>query len=99
MDIIRIQNTPLTIHDLAEMLGISVRILQAGFRKHAGSPPPHLSRLARLEGAHRDLASGVTPTIADAARKWGFSNAGRFAGEYFKVVGEFPSDTIRRCRG
>lgn len=96
VDIIRTQERPLSIHDLAEQLGISVRLLQAGFRKHVGTPPHQLLRRARLEGAHRDLESGATPTITDAARKWGFSNTGRFAGEYFGIVGEYPSETIRR---
>lgn len=96
MDIIRSQTEPLSIHDLADLLDVGVRALQAGFRAYAGSPPHYLLRLGRLEGARRDLENDVTSTIPDTARKWGFSNAGRFAGEYFRAFGLYPSDTIRR---
>ncbi len=98
VDIIKTQTSPLTIHDVAEAVGIGVRALQSGFRTYLGMPPHFLLRQGRIDGARRDLESGTSPTIAAVARKWGFSNVGRFAGEYFKVVGEYPSDTVRRCQ-
>jgi AraC-like DNA-binding protein len=98
LDIIKTQEAPLTIHDVAEAVGIGVRALQIGFQAHLGMSPHALLKQGRIEGAHRDLASGAAQTVAAAARKWGFSNVGRFAGEYFKVVGEYPSDTVQRGR-
>lgn len=98
LDIIKTLEAPMTIHDVAEAVGIGVRALQIGIQAHLGMSPHSLLRRSRIEGAHRDLASGAARTVAAAARKWGFSNVGRFAGEYFKVVGEYPSDTVQRRR-
>lgn len=96
IDFIRAAGDPLSIHDVAAALGVGVRTLQGAFRKHVGAAPAFVLRMARLDGAHRDLASGLAATAYDAARKWGFSNAGRFASEYYERIGEFPSETIAR---
>lgn len=97
--IIHTQDRPHSIHDIAQALGVGVRTVQAGFRKHLGASPGYILRIGRLDGAHRDLQSGKCATAHDAARKWGFSNAGRFAAEYKDHIGEFPSETLRRHQG
>lgn len=61
-----------------------------------GASPAYVLRMGRLDGAHRDLVSGLAATAYDAAGKWGFGNAGRFAAEYRDRIGEYPSETIRR---
>lgn len=86
----------MSIHDIATALGVGVRTLQIAFRKHVGASPAYVLRMGRLDGAHRDLVSGLAATAYDAAGKWGFSNAGRFAAEYRDRIGEYPSETIRR---
>lgn len=96
IDFVRASLDPLSIHDVATALGVGVRALQGAFRKHVGASPAFVLRMARLDGAHRDLESGLTATAHDAARKWGFSNAGRFSSEYYERIGEFPSETIAR---
>lgn len=98
VDLIDSQTEPLTIHDLAAALGISVRALQDGFRKHLNVSPHRLLKTGRIEGARRDLISGEASSARAAAAKWGFSNMARFNQEYFGVVGKYPSDTIRIWR-
>ncbi|WP_370677212.1 helix-turn-helix domain-containing protein [Pleomorphomonas sp. PLEO] len=98
VDLINVQTVPLTIHDLATALGISVRALQDGFRKHLNASPHTLLKTGRIEGARRDLISGKATSIKDAAAKWGFSNIARFSNEYYAIVGECPKETMRIWR-
>ena len=99
VDLINGQSEPLTIHDLASTLGISVRALQDGFRKHLDTSPHRLLKTGRIEGARRDLLSGEVGSVREAAAKWGFSNIARFNQEYFAVVGGYPRDTLRGWHG
>lgn len=99
VDMINNQTEPLTIHDLANALDISVRALQDGFRRHLNLSPHSLLKTGRIEGARRDLLSGNVATVREAATKWGFSNLARFNQEYFAAVGLYPKDTIRIGRG
>ena len=95
VELINSQTSPLTIHDLATSLDISVRALQDGFRKHLNASPHSLLKTGRLEGARRDLVSGKVGSVREAATKWGFSNLARFTQEYFEVLGGYPKDTLR----
>lgn len=99
VDMINNQIEPLTIHDLARALDISVRALQDGFRRHLNLSPHRLLKTGRIEGARRDLLSGKATSVRQAATKWGFSNLARFNQEYFDVVGLYPRDTIKIARG
>jgi AraC-like DNA-binding protein len=89
-----------TVPDVADAARISVRSLQALFRRHLGvSPVEHLHAI-RLESARRDLlaASGEDGTVRAVAERWGFGNSGRFARLYQERFGELPSDTLRARR-
>jgi AraC-like DNA-binding protein len=86
-----------TVPDVAEAARISVRSLQALFRRHLGvSPVEHLHAI-RLESARRDLLEGASEdgTVRVVAERWGFGNSGRFARLYQVRFGELPSDTLR----
>lgn len=96
VDLINSQTAPLTIHDLAADLGISVRALQVGFRKHLNSSPHNLLKVGRIEGARRDLMAGRVTSVREAAIKWGFSNIARFSNEYHTVTGECPKDALQK---
>lgn len=98
LDIIKTQDQPLSIHDIAATLGVGVRALQISFKKHIGTPPHFLLRQGRLEGAKRDIETRSPQTVKEVAAKWGFSNVGRFSGDYLRAFGESPHDAIRRNR-
>ena len=88
---------PLTVEDVAEAVGLSVRSLQEGFRRHLDTTPTARLREARLEGARAELAD-MDPTRATVSRiaaDWGFHHLGRFAVAYRARWGESPSDTLR----
>jgi AraC-like DNA-binding protein len=89
---------PLTITDLAVASHISVRRLQAGFRRHVGLSPMSYLRRFRLDRAHDRLrrADPRTVSVTEVAMTCGLRHLGRFAAEYHDRYGETPSQTLHR---
>lgn len=87
---------PLTVEDIAEAVGVSVRALQEGFRRHLETTPTAYLRDVRLDKAHTELAAGVpgATTVTDVAFRWGFAHLGRFSLAYRRRFGESPSETL-----
>ncbi len=88
---------PFSLVEVAGLAGVSVRALQAIFRRHVGLAPMAYLRELRLTGAHEELrrAGPGTTTVALVANRWGFSHLGRFAATYRQRYGESPSATLR----
>lgn len=86
-----------TLTDIAAAARLSVRGLQAAFRRHEGSTPMAHLRRERLHRAHAELRdrSAHDTTVAAVATRWGFLNLGRFAGEHRAAFGSSPSDVLR----
>lgn len=86
--------TPATLADVA---GVSVRSVYAGFREHRGMSPMAYLRTVRLDRVRKDLLEdAAVASVTAAASRWGFTHLGRFAGEYRKTFGETPAETLRR---
>ncbi len=84
---------------VARTIGVSVRVLQVGFREVLGTTPHAYILDARLRRARSDLVlawGGDGATVNEIARRWGFGNVGRFAAQYRRMFGENPSETLRR---
>lgn len=87
----------LTVGDVAEALGVSVRTLQDAFRREMGSTPMAYLRECRLDAVHRVLRdAGPDASVTTVALEHGFAHMGRFASEYRARFGESPSTTLRR---
>ncbi len=86
---------PLSIEQLAEHAGVSVRTLFSGFRKFRDISPMAFLRDVRMEHVHQELRNPGSNSVTDIALKWGFPHLGRFAQEYRKHYGELPSATFR----
>lgn len=88
----------LTVPDVAEAVGVSVRALQDGFRRHLDSTPTARIREARLGRARALLAAGdpTSTSVAEVASACGFGHLGRFASAYRAHYGEPPSATLNR---
>ena len=88
----------LTVEDVAQATGMSVRALQQGFRRYVGCTPTEYLRDVRLDRVHAALQAGDpgSLTVTDAAFRWGFTHLGRFAGDYRRRFAEPPSATLRR---
>ena len=91
------QDGPLTVQEVADAVGIGLRSLQEGFRRHKQiSPHDYIKqvRLARVRAELLDPQS--TRWVEEIARHWGFVNRGHFAVDYRNAFGEQPSQTRRR---
>jgi len=83
---------PLTIGDIANAAGCGTRALQAAFRCFRGTSPMAALRRMRLELAHQAIMrSDKSISVAEVAARYGFSNPGRFASQYERAFGEYPS--------
>lgn len=88
---------PLTVQDVAEAIGIGLRSLQEGFRRHRQVSPHDYIKRARLNGVRAELLDPHSSRSIEAiARHWGFVNRGHFALDYRQAFGEQPSQTRRR---
>ncbi|MDO9395811.1 MAG: helix-turn-helix domain-containing protein, partial [Herbiconiux sp.] len=84
---------------LATEVHLSVRALQEGFRRDAGTSPQSYVRSVRLRLA-RDLLREADPdrtTVAQIAARCGMRHLGRFASSYRSTFGELPSETLGRA--
>lgn len=91
--------TPLTPAMLAELAGVSVRTLYAGFREFRHMSPMEFLRKVRLQRVRESLLQPDNiHSVTETAMYWGFSHMGRFSQEYQKLFGEKPSDTKRKAQ-
>lgn len=84
---------------LCRSLEIPERTLQLYFRTCLGHAPSRVHRQLRLHQVRQALLSDRTrdpARVTAAATRFGFEHLGRFAGDYRKLFGERPSDTVRR---
>jgi transcriptional regulator GlxA family with amidase domain len=79
----------LSMPDLARATDVSVRTLQAAFRRHTGTSPMEYLRHLRLTADPRHH------TVAGIAHRHGFPHLGRFAASYRAKYGLNPSTTLR----
>lgn len=87
---------PLSVEQLAEIAGCSVRSLQAAFLDLCGLTPMAFVRQHRLARARELLEDGSGARVHEVAAKTGFTQLGRFATTYRAMYGESPSETVRR---
>jgi len=87
---------PISVPQLAEAVGVSQRTLEYAFREGLGITPLQFMRRCRLNGALRDLRAAPpgSQTVTAIGIKWGFSDLGRFAAEYRRLFGAYPSQTL-----
>ncbi|WTX00875.1 AraC family transcriptional regulator (plasmid) [Streptomycetaceae bacterium NBC_01309] len=91
--------TEITVRDIAEAVGVSVRTLQAAFREGLGTTPTAHVRDLRLARAHASLLAAAAGRhdggVREIARQWGFWHLGRFSALYRSSYGQLPSHTMR----
>jgi AraC-like DNA-binding protein len=91
---------PYTVAMLARTAGVSVRTLQAAFRRYVGCTPMAYLRKVRLARVHEDLehADPTEVTVSAVAYRWGFAHLGRFAAAYRTRYGTTPGQTLHNAR-
>ena len=88
----------LRLQELCEPIGVTERTLRGCCAEFLGMSPTRyvlLRRLKRVRAALQD-AVPATANVAEVARRFGFTQLGRFAGAYRSAFGEAPSVTLRR---
>lgn len=88
----------LSVLELCRVCATTERSLRNAFLSTLGVGPRAYIRLRRLHLARRELKR-VAPhgaSVARIATDHGFFDLGRFAGDYRKLFGELPSETLRR---
>lgn len=86
----------LTLEQLAGAVAVTPRALQYAFRKELGCTPQDYVRRVRVDLARQSLRDGSSPSVGDAAARFGFFNPGRFASDYRQVFDENPGQTLQR---
>ena len=95
----RIGGTQITVSTIAAQLGVSLRGLEAGFRKWRHSTPTQFLRSVRLEAARAELlAPSEATTVTSVALANGFFHLARFSAYYKTAFGESPGHTLRRSK-
>lgn len=89
---------PIGIPDIARAAGVSIRGLQLAYQRQGDVSPVIRLRQLRLEAARATFERGPHESVAAVARRFGYSNAGRFAAHYRNHFGESPSTTLDRYR-
>jgi len=92
-------SVPLTIVEIAQTAGCSVRALQVAFQRFRGTSPMAALRRIRLEEARTEmLRVGHAESIARIAAGHGFSTPSRFAQLFRRTYGVYPSEALRTRR-
>ena len=87
---------PLTISEIAQAAGCSVRALQVAFQRFRGTTPMAALRRIRVEEARTEmLRAGRAESIARIAFGYGFSTPSRFAQLFRRTYGVYPSEALR----
>ena len=93
-------STPLYLAEICAAIGVSERTLRASCQEQLGMGPIHYLWLRRMHLVRRTLASAGSSgsTVTRIAADFGFWEFGRFSGQYRRLFGELPSETLRRSR-
>jgi transcriptional regulator GlxA family with amidase domain len=87
---------PLTIAEIAETAGSSVRALQIAFHDFRGTIPMRVLQQAHLEQARTEMLRVCRAgSLARIAAEHGFSSPTRFAQLFRRKYGVYPSEMLR----
>jgi AraC-like DNA-binding protein len=91
---------PVHVTELCEQLHVSRRTLHRAFHNAVGIGAVSFVRHKRLCAIHSALrrSNPTATTVAAVALRHGFINLGRFSGDYHKLFGEYPAQTLRACK-
>ena len=92
------QDHVVTIEELRGAVGCGERTLTRVFAESFDISPGRYLRLRRLNQARAWLRRGdpARASVTAAATRFGFFELGRFAGNYRRLFGELPSETLGR---
>lgn len=88
----------LLLQDLCNVGGVSERTLRAIFLEAFGVGPKRYLRTRKLHAVRVVLAMADSrhETVSGIARRFGLSDVGRMARDYYTLFGEYPRATLMR---
>ena len=88
----------ISVPEFATQLAVSQRSLELAFQEFLGITPRQYLNNRRMHGVHSELQARAPDSrcVTQVANSWGFSELGRFAGEYKRLFGEVPTATLQR---
>lgn len=91
---------PIGLETLARKTGVSTRTLESAFREVYDTTPLRYIKLRRLHRVRRHLLQidDRKFTVAEIAKKCGFSHMSYFSRDYKALFAEYPSDTLHNVR-
>ena len=89
---------PVTVIELAQETGSTVRTLEYIFRDYFNVTPKAFLKSRRMNAVHRELHTELDRkvTIKEIANRWGFWHLSQFAVDYRHFFGELPSETVKK---
>jgi AraC family ethanolamine operon transcriptional activator len=94
----RYEEQPIRLSELCRDAGVSERTLRSMFKEVFGVGPNrylHVRRLHQVRAA-LSIAQPSTDSVSQIAARFGFSDSGRMASDYYQLFGEYPSKTLMR---
>lgn len=89
---------PIRITHVAAAAGCSLRTLGSVFQQFRGTTPLGALHAIRLERVREELVRGAAGgSVAAVSRRYGFTNAARFALAFRRRFGTAPADVLRRA--
>jgi AraC-like DNA-binding protein len=93
------RDRPLLTAEICSAIGVSERLLRACCAEFLGISAGKYMRVQRINLVRVALnSSDGNASVASIARRYGFTELGRFAVDYRTIFGERPSATLRRAR-
>jgi AraC-like DNA-binding protein len=88
----------LSVHEIAEHMGVSERAVQLAFKHHLGMTPVEVIQRCRVERIRADLLreDGPEGNVIETAARWGIRNRSTLAASYRKYFRETPVETLAR---
>jgi AraC-like DNA-binding protein len=89
----------ITLQDVADNVGISLKTLHNGFQKYRQNSPKNFLKNLRLDLVQKDLIAAkqnnLNITVTQIALRWGFLHLSHFSESYYEKFGEYPSKTLK----
>lgn len=87
----------LSVHDVAEAVGVTERALQLAFRAAVGLSPSAVIRQCRMDRVRDELSNGALNTGAttlEVGQRWGLRSRSALSQAYRASFGVLPSQTV-----
>ena len=92
------EEQPIRLSELCRHADVSERTLRSIFKEVFGVGPNrylHIRRLHLVRVA-LSMANPDTDSVSQIALRFGFSDSGRMASDYYRLFGEYPRQTLMR---